>query len=131
MNDIKKLRRLMRAAHAMQKSNPVILRGVPISQSQALKYAWWFEGFRLKLQKGIYDFSYFKTDGTIREARGTLNLELIPEDKRPKGENSSPLRGGRVGSEPAPGVFTYYDLIAQGWRSFRCDNFIGFITRVY
>lgn len=130
MNDIKKLRRLMRAAHAMQKSNPVILRGVQITQSQAVKYAWWFEGFRNQLRNGIYRFSYFKSDGSIREATGTLNMELIPEEHRPKGENSSPLRGGRVGSEPAPGVFTYYDLEKKAWRSFRCENFIGFITQV-
>lgn len=126
MNDIKKLRRLMRAAHAMQKSNPVILRGVSITQSQAVKYAWWFEGFRKKLQIGIYDFSYFKTDGSIREARGTLCLDLIPEEHRPKGDMSD-----GAACEPAPGVFTYYDFIAQGWRSFRCENFIGFITQVF
>ena len=123
MNDIKKLRRLMRAAHAMQKSNPVILRGVPITQSQAVKYAWWFESFRLKLQNGIYRFSYFKTDGSIREATGTLNLELIPEEHRPKND-------GSTAKETAPGVFTYYDLEKKSWRSFRCDNFIGFITQV-
>ena len=124
MNNIKKLRRLMRAAHAMKKSNPVILRGTPISQSQAVKYAWWFESFRLKLQNGIYRFSYFKTDGSIREATGTLNMELIPEDKRPsfQGEDS-----GRI---LPPGVFTYYDLEKKAWRSFRYDNFIGFITQV-
>ena len=135
MNDIKKLRRLMRAAHAMQKSNPVILRGVSITQSQAVKYAWWFESFRLKLQNGIYRFSYFKTDGTIREATGTLNLELIPEDQLPKDqlpEDTLPLQGkGRErGYLPAPGVFTYYDLEKKAWRSFRCENFIGFITQV-
>ena len=123
MNDIKKLRRLMRAAHAIQKSNPVILRGVPITQSQAVKYAWWFESFRLKLQNGIFRFSYFKTDGSIREATGTLNLELIPEEHRPKND-------GSTAKEPAPGVFTYYDLEKKSWRSFRCDNFIGFITQV-
>ena len=129
MNDIKKLRRLMRAAHAMQKSNPVILRGKQISQSQAVKYAWWFESFRLKLQNGIYRFSYFKTDGSIREATGTLNLELIPEKHRPKGD----MADGSA-REPAPGIFTYYDLYADGdeggWRSFKCENFIGFITKV-
>ena len=133
MNDIKKLRRLMRAAHAMQKSNPVILRGVPITQSQAVKYAWWFESFRLKLQNGIYRFSYFKTDGSIREATGTLNMELIPEDKHPKGINSTKgaLNSEALNrSEPAPGVFTYYDLEKKAWRSFKCENFIGFITQV-
>ena len=123
MNDIKKLRRLMRAAHAMQKSNPVILRGVPVTQSQAVKYAWWFESFRLKLQNGIYRVSFFKTDGTIREAVGTLNLELIPEEQRPKND-------GSTAKEPAPGVFNYYDLGKKAWRSFRCENFIGFISQV-
>ena len=113
----------MRAAHAMQKSNPVILRGVTITQSQAVRYAWWFESFRLKLQNGIYRFSYFKTDGSIREACGTLNLELIPEEHRPKTD-------GSTAKEPAPGVFTYYDLWKKAWRSFRCENFIGFITQV-
>ncbi len=117
MNDIKKLRRLMRAAHAMQKSNPVILRGVPITQSQAVKYAWWFESFRLKLQNGIYRFSYFKTDGYkhpkgINSTKGALNSEALNR------------------SEPAPGVFTYYDLEKKSWRSFKCENFIGFITKV-
>ena len=125
MNDIKKLRRLMRAAHAIQKSNPVILRGVSITQSQAVKYAWWFESFRLKLQNSIYRFSYFKTDGPIREATGTLNLELIPEQDHPKGDMSDGFA-----REPAPGVFTYYDLEKKAWRSFRCENFIGFITQV-
>ena len=124
MNDIKKLRRVMRAAHAMQKSNPVILRGVSITLSQAVKYAWWFESFRLKLRNGIYRFSYFKTDGSIREATGTLNFELIPEEHRPKTDGSTT-------KEPAPGVFTYYDLEKKAWRSFRCENFIGFITQVH
>ena len=126
MNDIKKLRRLMRAANAMKKSNPVILRGTPITQSQAVKYAWWFEDFRLKLRNGIYRFSYFKSDGSIREATGTLNMELIPEDKRPK--DTLPLQG--KGRERGCLTFTYYDLEKKAWRSFRYDNFIGFITQV-
>ena len=130
MNDIKKLRRLMRAAHAMQKSNPVILRGVSITQSQAVKYAWWFESFRLKLQNGIYRFSYFKTDGSIREATGTLNPELIPEQDHPKDTLPLQGKGQERGYLPAPGVFSYYDLEKKAWRSFRCENFIGFITQV-
>lgn len=125
MNDIKKLRRLMRAANAMKKSNPVILRSAQITQSQAVKYAWWFESFRNQLRNGIYRFSYFKSDSSIREATGTLNMELIPEEHRPKGDMSD-----GTAREPAPGVFTYYDLEKKAWRSFRYDNFIGFITQV-
>jgi hypothetical protein len=132
-NDIKKLRRLMSAANHLRKENPVILRGTPITPSQALKYAWWFEDFRNKLSTGVWQFSYFKKEGSIRQARGTLDFSLIPEDKRPKGINSEALNGtgGALNrAEPAAGVFPYYDLDAAAWRSFRLDNFIGFVEEV-
>ena len=128
-NDIKKLRRLMSAANQLKKEHPVILRGASLTQSQALKYAWWFEAFRKKLATGVWRFSYFKKDGHIREAVGTLDMSRIPEDKRPKGD--MPDGAAR---EPAAGVFPYYDLYADGdcagWRSFRLDNFIGFVEQV-
>ena len=122
-NDIKKLKRLMSANNYLRKENPVILKGTPIDPSQALKYAWWFESFRKKLQSGVYRFSYFKTDGSIREARGTLDLARLPEDKLPK-----------TGLDPEAvepvSTFRYYDLGAAGWRSFRLDNFIGFVEQI-
>ncbi len=121
-NDIRKLRRLMSAANHLRKENPVILKGQKITPSQALKYAWWFESFRKKLSTGVWRFSYFKKDGSIREAVGTLCMDLIPEDKRPKGINSEALA--------CADTFCYYDLDAQGWRSFRLDNFIGFVEKV-
>lgn len=124
-NDIKKLRRLMRTANQLKKEHPVILRGASLTQSQALKYAWWFESFRKKLQSGTYRFSYFKTDGSIREAVGTLCMDLIPEDKHPKGDMSD-----GAAREPNPDVFLYYDINAGGWRSFRLNNFIGFVEQV-
>ena len=124
-NDINKLRRLMRTAHQLKKEHPAILRGASLTQSQALKYAWWFESFRKKLQSGTYRFSYFKTDGSIREAVGTLDMSRIPEDKRPKSLSSAPdVRPENYNT------FPYYDLNAGGWRSFRLDNFIGFVEQV-
>ena len=96
-NDIKKLRRLMFAANHIRKNNPVVLRGSSATQSQALKYAWWFEAFRNKLATGVYRFSYFKTDGSIREARGTLDLSRMPENKRPG--TSSRQTGGVASAE--------------------------------
>ena len=122
-NDLKKLRRLMYAANHIRKEKPVILRGATPTQGQALKYAWWFESFRTKLSTGIYRFSYFKKDGSIREAIGTLDPSLIPDDFAPKS-----------GMDPevlAPAsTFAYYDIKAQGWRSFRLDLFIGFVEEV-
>lgn len=122
-NDIKKLKRLMSANNYLRKENPVILKGTPIDPSQALKYAWWFESFREKLRNGVWRFSYFKEDGSIREARGTLDLARIPEDKLPK-----------TGLDPEAvecvSTFRYYDLGAAGWRSFRLDRFIGFVEQI-
>ena len=115
----------MSAANHLRKQNPVILRGTPITPSQALKYAWWFEAFRKKLATGIWRFSYFKKDGSIRQARGTLCMDLIPEEHHPKSLSSAPdVRPENYDT------FPYYDLDAAAWRSFRLDNFIGFIEEV-
>ena len=122
-NDIAKLRRLMRTANQLKKEHPAILRGASLTQSQALKYAWWFESFRKKLQSGTYRFSYFKTDGSIREAVGTLDMSRIPEDKRPKSLSSAP----DVRPENYE-TFVYYDLDRQAWRSFKVINYIGWIA---
>ena len=115
----------MSAANLLRKQNPVILRGHAISPSQALKYAWWFEDFRKKLSTGVWRFSYFKKDGTIRQARGTLDFSRIPEEHHPKSLSSAPdVRPENYDT------FPYYDLDAAGWRSFRLDNFIGFVEQV-
>ena len=124
-NDIKKLRRLMSAANHLKKENPVILRGRAITPSQALKYAWWFESFRTKLSTGKYRFSYFKKEGSIREAVGTLNFDLIPPEQRPK-----VLKPDIVDQVEKYTTFTYYDLTVHGWRSFCIDLFIGFVENV-
>ena len=113
----------MHAANHFRKENPVILRGKPVTKGQALHYAWWFENFRNKLSNGIYRFSYFKKDGSIREAVGTLNPELIPTDKMPVTDNPSPVT-------PNYSTFNYFDLSKNEWRSFRLDLFIGFIEDV-
>ena len=127
----------MSAANHLRKQNPVILRGTPITPSQALKYAWWFEDFRKKLSTGVWRFSYYKKDGSIREAVGTLDMSRIPEDKRPKGDMPDGAAREPSVLSSAPDVrpenydtFPYYDLDAAGWRSFRLDNFIGFVEQV-
>ena len=79
-NDIKKLRRLMRTAHVLQKGD----EDHKFSQSFALKQAWWFESFRDALSNGFARFTYYKKDGTTRTALGTRSSVLIPTDKLPK-----------------------------------------------
>ena len=115
----------MNAANSLKKTRPVILRGAQPDKKIALKYAWWFESFRDQLRKGVYRFSYFKIDGDIREARGTLDLSRIPAKHQPK-----PLSGAPDVRPENYETFRYYDLDAAGWRSFRLDNFIGFVSKV-
>ena len=130
-NNITQLRRVMMRANHLYGSNIILLRGANLSrrekQKVSLKLAWYYEHFRDMLASGVYRFSYFKKDGSIREARGTLCPDLIPEDQRPK--NDKMVNEKMVNQS----TFCYYDLYADGdtggWRSFCLDLFIGFVEQ--
>lgn len=103
--------RVMHIAHALHKTHP------HDEWSEILKLAWQFIYLRQMLQRGIVKFSYYKINDIIltrvvRPARGTLCLELIPALYQPKGSPDY---------EPNYSVMSYYDLDAQGWRSFKLD----------
>ena len=115
MNDIKKLRRLMRTAHVLQKGDDEHKYG----QSLALKQAWWFESFRDALANGVARFTYYKKDGTTGTALGTRSSVLIPTDKLPKGQLEINEWEDIVKSIP------YFDLDKNEWRSFSVLNFIS------
>lgn len=53
------------------------------------------------------NFSYMKKDGTMRDAIGTLHMDLIPEDLRPK-DSSTNFVGENL---------KYFDLEKNDWRS--------------
>ena len=112
-NDIKKLRRLMRTAHVLQKGDDDHKFG----QSIALKQAWWFESFRDALANGFARFTYYKKDGTTRTALGTRSSVLIPTDKLPKCPQDNEEREDIVKAIP------YFDLEKNEWRSFDVLNF--------
>lgn len=61
------------------------------------------EGLKKKLEKGEVKFTYVKVDGTLREARGTTKMEMIPEDLHPK--------------NPSGKYVAYFDLDKNEWRS--------------
>lgn len=85
----------------------------------ALRRAWYFVRFRKLLNIGIVRFSFWKKDNTIREAIGTTDLLLIPSDKRPKGNDQSPITKYQC--------IVFFDLEKQDWRSFNILSFIGFV----
>ena len=55
-------------------------------------------------------FSYQKVNGTLREALGTLNQDLIPANKKPK--ESSISYGSNL---------KYFDIEKDSWRSLVTD----------
>lgn len=116
-NDIKKLRRLMRTAHILQKGD----EDHKYEQSFALKRAWWFESFRDALSNGFARFTYYKMDGTPRTALGTRSPSLIPVDKLPKGDMSDDSATWKDSAKAIP----YFDLEKNEWRSFNVLYFIS------
>jgi hypothetical protein len=67
------------------------------------------------LNAGVVKFTFYKKDGSVREARGTRLSDpavVGPEYVAPKGNGS------------AQGVTTYWDLDKNAWRCFNTDSFI-------
>ena len=116
MNDIKKLRRLMRTAHVLQKGDS----DHKYNKSLALQDAWWFEHLRDDLANGFARFTYYKKDGTFRRTLGTRSPSLIPTDKLPKGDMSD----GAATWEDSAKAIPYFDLDKNEWRSFSVLNFV-------
>lgn len=98
------LSKLMKQAWMMVKRNG-------FTMSEALKKAWANIKLKTQMYKGIVKFRFQKVDGSIREAYGTLKLNLLPETK------------GTCRKEN-PTLQTYYDTEKQGWRCFKVANLI-------
>lgn len=71
---------------------------------------------KLLFETGLVKFSFYKADGTVREAVGTRRFE--PEYT---GENFIEPKGTGVERQ---GVIAYWDVEKEQWRSFREDSFI-------
>ena len=113
MKQISLSSRALRMAHILNKNKP------GFKWSDIVRHAWYLVHLRGQMKKSIMIFSYFKKDGSIREARGTLSELIIPHDivERIKGQN-----------EPNFSVITYWDIDAPDWRCFRITDFIGFVS---
>ena len=74
------------------------------------------DSIRTALRLGECHLVYEKLDGSIRVARGTLNPDLIPAEKRPAQSYGKPTEPKTVNSVP------YYDLGKEAWRMFYPEN---------
>jgi hypothetical protein len=68
-----------------------------------------------ELHKRQVKFKYTNKDGTEREATGTLNSFIYGKENEPSG-SGRPVPENQV---------RYFDIDAQGWRSFLAENLIS------
>lgn len=80
------------------------------SMSEALKCAWTNIKLRALLHKKVVEFYFKKTDGTLRQAFGTLMSGRTPETKGTK--------------KTADNCQVYFDCEKEEWRCFKKCNLI-------
>jgi hypothetical protein len=72
------------------------------------------EELKKEMQNGVVEFQFIKKDGSIRNAKGTTNMGIIPEENHPTGTDK-PL---------SDNVVRFYDVEKSEWRSFCIANYI-------
>jgi len=72
---------------------------------------------RKALYEGIVIFEFVKKDGTLRQARGTTNPDLVPNDDTPKGKRT-PMQQAAYERQ----TVAFYDIDKKAWRSMRIDT---------
>lgn len=70
------------------------------------------------LQNRIVRFSYKKTDGSVRDAIGTMKPSVLST-------LSAKMQSGQ--KRRSTGCIVYFDLEREDWRCFRPENFISIL----
>lgn len=87
------------------------------TMSEALKCAWANIKLRALLHQRIVEFYFKKTDGTLRQAFGTLMSDRVPETKG-------------TGRKPADNCQVYFDTEKEEWRCFKKCNLISYENNI-
>ena len=110
MSDVQRLLNawVMRLAHHLQDEERVDL-------SFALKRAHATSFILQELGKGVVEFAYYKADGSFRDAKGTLCKGISEEFDNYQSKGN----GSHKDNSNTEGVYTYWDLEANGFRTFK------------
>jgi len=92
--------------------NEITGRPMAECENQAMKIAECVKAMKTR----IVEFFFMKKDGTIRQAFGTLQDDII-----------LPLIKDTSNREPNPELVTYYDCVKKQFRSFRKENFKNYV----
>lgn len=85
------------------------------TMSEALKCAWANLKLKAALKVKIVEFYFKKTDGTLRQAFGTLMSDRVPETKGTK--------------KTADNCQVYFDCEKEEWRCFKKCNLVKMAER--
>jgi len=126
-----KQQRVMHMAHILyrrQQELSIISTTRP-DWSGALGEAWKMQRVREALHSGVVQLRYLTENGNVNSRRGTLNADLIPGSKMPKGIQDELIRQGMA--DPQWGVISYYDLDKKAWRSLKIINLLSVLRLDY
>ena len=87
----------------------VLMKATGKAFAVCLSRAWALYRLTKQMHKGIVSFAYEKSDGSLRKAKGTLK-DIQNLIKGTGSENYKTVR--------------YFDIEANGFRSFKVENFI-------
>ena len=93
--------------------NEITGRPMAECENQAMQIAECVKAMKTR----IVEFYFVKKDGTVRQAFGTLQDDII-----------LPLIKDTSNREPNPELVTYYDTVKRQFRSFRKENFKSFVS---
>ena len=93
--------------------NEITGRPMAECENQAMQIAECVKAMKTR----IVEFYFVKKDGSVRQAFGTLQDNII-----------LPLIKDTSNREPNPELVTYFDTVKQQFRSFRKENFKSFVS---
>jgi len=93
--------------------NEITGRPMAECENQAMQIAMCVKAMKTR----IVEFYFIKKDGTTRQAFGTLQDDII-----------LPLINSDSNRPANPDLVTYFDTVAQNFRSFRKENFKSYIA---
>lgn len=76
---------------------------------------------KTRLAAGLAHFLYEKKDGTIRNAFGTLRVDLLP----PQPETTAGAEPDKTPAPQNPHLQKYWDFEAKAWRAFTISKLIA------
>lgn len=88
----------------------VLFRTTGKAFSVCLAKSWAIYRLINRMRTGVVSFAFEKADGTLRKAKGTLHEVAATIKGAGRSDNSRTVK--------------YYDVEADGWRSFKVENLI-------